>query len=188
MGTLRHKGNKGEVVKNYLPLFVGIAIGLLIYHIFFKPETDTITEYRETIKTDTVYVTHREIITQKGRIEHRVIRDTVIKEFKPKISHFKAVYPTVVGNAYLNGEVLGEVLKTDLRTDFRLPVITNTITKEKTVNKNIIQRGFFVGGGINNVFDYNVGAAYLGRGFLINADYTPKTELVSVGVKVNLFK
>lgn len=189
---------------------IGIFAGALIYDWFLLPEVETSTKETTTKTTSTEYKDLKETIdlsnwenlvdSLKSELKrkpkviiHEVLRDTIIEGYKPKIQAFRAMFPTSIGNAYLSGEVLGEVLKTSLSTDFKIPVVTNTITNEKTTTKTIIQKGLFLGGGFSNQMDYQLGAAYLGNGFMVNVDYTPKpqyleTSLIQANIKINPFK
>jgi hypothetical protein len=172
--------------RNYTTLVAvvaGVLIGFFTCKWLFVPKVQTVVEYRETIKTDTVFVPVKEFVTVTD-IRHRVIRDTVlIDTYKPRIQAFSGTFPFTYGNAYLTGEVLGEVLRADLRTDFKMPVITNTITKEKTTTTTIIQKGLFVGGGINSAQEFHVGAAYLGKNFMIGYDFQPGIQSHQIGFK-----
>lgn len=173
---------------------IGIFAGALIYDWFLLPEIETKTELVTTIQVDTVFVPVKETVyLTKEKIKHKYLRDTVLIGYNPKIKGYSAIFPLLYGDAYLNGEVLGEVLSMNLKTDFKIPSVTNTITNEKTTMKTIIQKGIFVGGGFSNQMDYQLGAAYLGNGFMVNVDYTPKpqyleTSLIQANIKINPFK
>jgi hypothetical protein len=189
---------------------IGIFAGALIYDWFLLPEVETSTKETTTQTTTTEYKDLKETIdlsnwenivdSLKSELKrkpkviiHEVLRDTIIEGYKPKIQAFRAVFPTSIGNAYLSGEVLGQVMKTSLSTDYKIPVITNTIINEKTTTRTIVQKGIFVGGGFSNQMDYQLGAAYLGNGFMVNVDYTPKpqyleTSLIQANIKINPFK
>lgn len=118
--------------RNVLLVIIGIVIGVILYHIFFRPEIKIITE--TVTKTDTVYIVHRDTVRlTRTQIKHEYLRDTVLINFEPKINRFKATFPIANGNAYVSGEVLGEVLKMDLNTDLKLPIVTNTITNTRTI-------------------------------------------------------
>jgi hypothetical protein len=191
----------------YIAVFVvGLVAGLLLYHFFMKPEKETIHTYSEKIETVVDSTLVEEIsnlsnyidsleakLGKMPPIKHVYLRDTVLIEpIEPKIKQFSATFPLLYGNAHLSGEVLGEVLKTSLRTDFRIPTVTNTVTKEKTTTTTIIQKGFFVGGGFSNTTDWHVGAAYLGKGYLVELNYTPtptfvENPYIQASIKINPF-
>lgn len=199
------------MVMKYYPyiavLILGGIAGFVIARLLLDPVVDTV--YKEHTKIETRvdstllaeysalsnYADSLEIaLGKKPKVEirHIVLRDTILAPgYVPKIQAFSATFPLLYGNAYLEGEVLGEVRKTSLRTDFRIPVVTNTITTEKTAETTIIQKGIFVGGGFSNQFDYQIGAAYLGNGFMANVDYTPRPRylndpLITANIKINL--
>ncbi len=191
----------------YIAVFVaGVVAGLFLYHFFMKPEKETVHTYSERVETtiDSTLVTEiselsnyiDSLESQLGKprpFKHIYLRDTVLIEpIEPKIKQFSATFPLLYGNAHLDGEVLGEVLKTSLRTDFRIPTVTNTVTKEKTTTTTIVQKGFFVGGGFSNTTDWHVGAAYLGKGYLVELNYTPTPTFaenpdIQASIKINPF-
>jgi hypothetical protein len=167
---------------------LGFVLGLLVYGWFLKPESETIIEYKESIKSDTVYVVQKDTVTlYRDKIVHEYLRDTILlTSWKPSIKAFRAVYPVLYGNVHLSGEVLGEVLKTSITTDFKLPQITNTITKEKTTTIIKKPTGFYAVGGFNSDFRYSVGATFLRDRSMIGYRYQPQTDIHSmeVGFKI----
>jgi hypothetical protein len=166
-------------------LILGIVLGLVIYGYFLKPDIETRVEYRETIKTDTVYVTKTETIT-KTQFKYIYERDTIIENYQPKIRGFKELYPFTYGNVSITGEVLGELRYINITADFRLPTVTNTITKEK--NTTIIKKpsGIFLTAGMNSNLTPSIGGMYLRDKSLINYSYQPSIQVhsISVGWKV----
>jgi hypothetical protein len=179
------------MIRDIHPLSFGIlgfVLGLVIFSIFLKPESETIIEYKETIKSDTVFVVQKDTVTlYRDKIKHEYLRDTILlPQWKPSIKGFKAVYPVLYGNIHLSGEVLGEVLKTSITTDFKIPTITNTITKEKTTTIIKKPTGFYAVGGIDSNFSYSVGGLYLRDKSVIGYSYQPSVRVhsVSLGWKV----
>lgn len=167
-------------------LILGFVLGLVIFSIFLKPETETLIEYKEFRTTDTVYIQHVDTV-EITKIKHEYLRDTVLIDYKPKINSFKAVYPLTYGNVYLSGEVLGEVLKTSITSDLKLPTITNTITKEK--NTTIIKKptGIYLVGGINSNLSPSIGGLYLRDKSIIGYSYQPSIQVHSVSVGWKIF-
>ena len=155
----------------------GILFGGWLYQIFLIPKTETVIEYKETIKTDTVYLTLRDTVyLKKVNLKQTFIRDTVfIKPYEPKINQFKATYPLLYGNVYLEGEVLGEVLKTSIMTDFKIPSVTNTITKETKTVKIKKPTGLYAVGGLHSDLKLYYGATYV-------------RDRVMIGYKIRLDK
>jgi hypothetical protein len=169
----------------YILFFVG---GFIACYLLFKPESETIIEYKETIKSDTVYLTVKDTVyLDRTKIKHEYLRDTVLIDYKPKINAFTSTFPLLYGNAYLKGEVLGEVLKTSLTTDFRIPQVTNTITKEK--NTTIIKKptGIYAVGGILSNSSYSVGASYLRDKSMFGYRYQPQVKIHSLEVGFKVF-
>jgi hypothetical protein len=168
---------------------LGFVLGLLVYGWFLKPESETIIEYKETIKSDTVFVVQKDTVTlYRDKIKHEYLRDTILlPQWKPSIKGFKAVYPVLYGNIHLSGEVLGEVLKTSITTDFNIPTITNTITKE--TNTTIIKKakGIYGTVGSNTDLNISIGATYLNDKSLIGYEYKPQIKLHSVRVGWKIF-
>jgi hypothetical protein len=173
----------------YLIAFVlGLLFGAWLYHAFLKPESETIIEYKETIKSDTVYLTVKDTVyLDRTKIKHEYLRDTILIDYEPKINSFTATFPLLYGNVYFKGEVLGEVLKTSLTTDFKIPQVTNTITKEK--NTTIIKKptGIYAVGGVNSNFSYSVGASYLRDKSMFGYRYQPQVKIHSLEVGFKVF-
>tara|TARA_R110000772_G_scaffold145504_1_gene255446 strand:+ start:8773 stop:9279 length:507 start_codon:yes stop_codon:yes gene_type:complete len=160
-------------------LILGLGIGYLVAQ-YFQHENTIIETVTET-KIDTVFVEIRDTIRiTRTEIKHEYLRDTFLLEpIKPEIKAFKASFPFLYGNAYLEGEVLGEVLKTSLRTDFKLPTITNTITNTTTIIKK--PSGLFLTAGAGNNFSTPyIGAIFIKNKFLIGLN----TSGAQVGYKL----
>lgn len=151
------------VGNKFIVLAIIFLIGLIAGYLLFDWQNKesviikTVTESR----IDTVYIEIRDTIrlTEKD-IEYRYLRDTVIKEYKPIISHFKTSFPLLNGNAYLEGEILGKLLKTTFTTDFKIPSVTNTITNTTTIIKK--PSGLFLMAGVQD----NFSAPYIGAIFI----------------------
>jgi hypothetical protein len=173
----------------YLIAFaLGLLFGAWLYHAFLKPESETIIEYKETIKSDTVYLTVKDTVyLDRTKIKHEYLRDTILIDYKPQINAFSATFPLLYGNVVLQGKVLGEVLKTSLTTDFKIPQVTNTITKEK--NTTIIKKptGIYAVGGVNSNFSYSVGASYLRDKSMFGYRYQPQMKIHSLEVGFKVF-
>jgi hypothetical protein len=129
---------------------------------------------------DTVYV-------PKMSIKSQILRDTVLVNYQPKISLFKASIPSEYGSTHLSGEVLGEVLKMTATNDFKIPVVTNTITNTET--KTIVQKakGIYLGAGVNSLLDPLAKVSYLDNKYLFTYQYQPVTKIHTLGVSKKLF-
>lgn len=118
----------------YLQFFI---YGLLFYHLFLGKRTVTVVEEKETIvkETDTLYVELPKdtIFIPLDNIKQVVIRDTVIVDYKPLVRAYFATYENLYGNLKIHGDVLGELMSMEFVPDFRFPVVTNTVTKTRTV-------------------------------------------------------
>jgi hypothetical protein len=123
----------------------------------------------------------------KTKIKTEVLRDTLLIDYKPKISLFKTSIPSEYGSTHLSGEVLGEVLKMTATNDFKIPVVTNTITNTET--KTIIKKakGIYLGAGINSLLDPSVKVSYLDNKYLFQYGYQPVTKIHTLGVSKKLF-
>jgi hypothetical protein len=165
---------------------IGIIIGLFLYDWFLVPEVQTKVEIRTETKTDTVYFSHVDTV-YIDKIRHEFIRDTIIKDYKPKIQAFSSDFPTLYGNASVNGEVLGEVLKMSLINDFKIPTVTNTVTTEKTVTNTIIRNGLFVGCSINQDINLIPSLWYQKGDWIYQYQYNVNLNSHAVGVGRRLF-
>ena len=167
---------------------ISAIIGALICYWLLKPEIEVKTEIKETIKTDTVFITLRDTIRiNRTEIKHEYLRDTILIDFKPKISLFKTSKSFLYGNTHISGEVLGEVLKMDITNDFKIPQVTNTITRtEKTTIKEK-PKGFYLGLGVNNQLSPFGMVNYLDNQFIFSYQYQPFQQTHSVGVSKRLF-
>jgi len=158
-------------IGKYIHLIGTFAVGFFFCWFFFRPEIKVVTD--TVTKTDTVYVTKIDTIrVNRTQLKHEYLRDTVVIDFKPKISLFETTFHTIHGNAYLSGEVIGEVLKSDLITDFKIPVVTNTITNTRTIMKK--EKGLFLGPGLvvdESNFSPTVNADYLNGKSLVGYSY-----------------
>ena len=74
--------------------------GILVAYIFFpKPESETVYKFETITKTDTLFVDKLETVyVPKTKIKTEVLRDTILIDFKPQISHFKTTLPFEYGN------------------------------------------------------------------------------------------
>ena len=171
-------------------LIVGILLGFIGYDFFLaSDEIGYKVMYKETTKTDTVYIHEFDTVyLTKKDIKHVYLRDTILIEpIEPKIKAFKATFPLLYGNAYLNGEVLGEVLKTSLITDFRIPTVTNTITKEKTETITKETMGIYAGAAINNLLQPSIIASYQDKRYIFSYQYQMNTQAHQIGVQKKIF-
>ncbi len=172
--------------KLIIATIAGVIIGLLLYDSFLVPEVSTRVEVLETIKSDTVYISHRDTIRIRD-VKYIYERDTIIENYQPKIRGFKEFYPTMYGNISINGEVLGELRYVDVNHDFKIQTVTNTITKEKTVTNTVLSRGLYLGGSINSLMQYSVSASYVDSRYLFQYQYQPQINVHQIGVAKKLF-
>jgi hypothetical protein len=163
--------------------------GILVAYIFF-PKTDQETVYKfETVtKTDTLMVEVKDTVyVPKKWIKSQIIRDTVIIDFKPQISHFKTTLPFEYGNTYVSGEVLGEVLKMTATNDYKIPVVTNTITETKTETIVKKAKGIYLGAGVNSLIQPSASVNYLDNKYLFTYQFQPLQKVHQIGVAKKLF-
>jgi hypothetical protein len=165
-----------------------IAGVILAFILFPRPEQETVYKFETKVETDTIY-THvvDTIYVPKTKIKTEVLRDTILLDFKPKISLFKTSFASDYGSTHVSGEVLGEVLKMTATNDFKIPVVTNTITNTET--KTIIQKpkGIYLGAGVNSLIQPSAKVSYLDNKYLFEYQYQPVTKIHTLGVSKKLF-
>jgi hypothetical protein len=161
---------------------------ILTFVIFPRPEQETVYKFETKVETDTIY-THvvDTIYVPKTKIKTEVLRDTLLIDYKPKISLFKTSIPSEYGNTHVSGEVLGEVLKMTATNDFKIPVVTNTITETKTETIVKKPKGLYLGASINSLLDPGAKVAYLDNKYLFQYQYQPVTKVHTLGISKKLF-
>jgi hypothetical protein len=168
-----------------ISFLAGLILAFVIYP---KPEEETVYKFETKVETDTIY-THvvDTIYVPKTRIKTEVLRDTILVDFKPKISLFKTSIPSEYGSTHVSGEVLGEVLKMTATNDFKIPVVTNTITNTET--KTIIKKpnGIYLGAGVNSLLQPSAKVSYLDNKYLFEYQFQPMEGVHQIGVSKKLF-
>jgi hypothetical protein len=164
---------------------IGVVLTFIIYP---KPEFETVYKTKTERLTDTLYITSTDTVyIPKTRIKTQVLRDTVLIDFKPQISHFNASFPFEHGSTIVSGEVLGEVLKMTATNDYKLPVVTNTITETKTETIVVKPKGFYLGAGVNSLLQPNAKVAYLDNKYLFTYQFQPLQGVHQIGVAKKIF-
>jgi hypothetical protein len=168
---------------------IAFLIGVLLTFVIYpKPEQETVYKYETVTKTDTLIVEVKDTVyVPKTKIKTQVLRDTILLDFKPKISQFKTTLPFEYGNTYISGEVLGEVLKMSATNDFKIPVVTNTITETKTETIVKKAKGIYLGAGVNSLLDPSASVSYLDNKYLFTYQYQPLQKVHQIGVSKKLF-
>ena len=163
--------------------------GIIIAFIFYpKPESETFYKFETVTKTDTLIVEVKDTVyVSKTKIKTEVLRDTILIDYKPQISQFKASFPFEYGSTNVSGEVLGEVLKMTAINDFKIPVVTNTITETKT--ETIVQKpkGIYLGATVNSLLQPGAKLSYLDNKYLFSYQYQPLEKLHTLSVSKKLF-
>jgi hypothetical protein len=163
--------------------------GILVACIFFpKTESETVYKFETVTKTDTLIVEVKDTVyVPKTKIKTEVLRDTVLINFKPQISHFNASFPFEYGSTNVSGEVLGEVLKMTATSDFKIPVVTNTITNTET--KTIVEKpkGIYLGASVNSLLQPGAKVSYLDNKYLFSYQFQPLEKLHTLSVSKKLF-
>lgn len=164
-------------------------IGAIVAIILFpKKEVETIYKTTTKIEKDTIYVASTDTIyIPKTMIKTKVLRDTVLLEYKPKISLFQASFPFEHGSTKVSGEVLGEVLKMTAINDYTIPVVTNTITETKTEKVIVKPKGVYLGAGVNSMLRPSGKVSYLDNKYLFEYQYSPMDGVHHVGVSKKIF-
>ena len=164
---------------------MGVIVAVIL---FPKKEIETIYKSTTKIEKDTIYLASTDTIyIPKTKIIPKVLRDTILLDYKPKISLFQASFPFEYGSTKVSGEVLGEVLKMTAVNDYKIPVVTNTITETKTEKVIVKPKGVYLGAGINSMLRPSVKAAYLDNKYLFEYQYSPMDGVHHVGVSKKLF-
>lgn len=180
-----------ELLKNerkliaILSFLAGVILAFIIYP---KPEAKSVYKFQTVTKTDTLFITSTDTVyIPKTKIKTEVIRDTILVNYKPKISLFKASFPSTYGSTNVSGEVLGEVLKMTAINDYRLPIVTNTTTETKT--ETIVQKakGIYLGAGITSLLQPSAKVSYLDNKYLFQYQFQPFEKIHSVSVSKKLF-
>jgi hypothetical protein len=163
--------------------------GIIVAYIFLpKPESETFYKFKTVTKTDTLIVEIKDTVyVPKTKIKTEVLRDTVLVDYKPQISHFNASFPFEYGSTNVTGEVLGEVLKMTATSDFKIPVVTNTITNTET--KTIVEKpkGIYLGASVNSFLQPGAKVSYLDNKYLFSYQFQPLEKLHTVSVSKKLF-
>lgn len=163
--------------------------GIIVAYIFLpKPESETFYKFKTVTKTDTLIVEVKDTVyVPKTKIKTEVLRDTVLVDYKPQISHFNASFPFEYGSTNVTGEVLGEVLKMTATSDFKIPVVTNTITNTET--KTIVEKpkGIYLGASVNSLLQPGAKVSYLDNKYLFSYQFQPLEKLHTVSVSKKLF-
>ena len=168
---------------------ISFLIGaVLTFVVYPKPEFETVYKTKTERLTDTLYITETDTIyIPKTRIKKEVLRDTVLIDFKPKISRFETSFPFEYGSTKVSGEVLGEVLKMTATNDYKLPVVTNTITETKTETIVVKPKGFYLGAGVNSLLKPSASVSYLDNKYLFTYQFHPMEKVHQIGVAKKLF-
>ena len=182
---MNYSTDKQKIKIAILAFIAGIIIAFIFYP---KPEAETFYKFETVTKKDTLIVEVKDTVyVPKTKIKTEVLRDTILIDFKPKISQFNASFPFEYGSTNVSGEVLGEVLKMTAINDFKIPVVTNTITKTKT--ETIVQKpkGIYLGATVNSLLQPGAKVAYLDNKYLFSYQYQPLQKVHQIGVAKKLF-
>ncbi len=168
-----------------ISFLIGVILAFVVYP---KPEIESVYKKKVEVKTDTLYVTLSDTIyVPKTKIKTQIVRDTVLIDFKPKISLFESTFPFEHGSTKVSGEVLGEVLKMTATNDYKFPVVTNTITETKTETIVVKPKGIYLGAGVNSLLQPNANVSYLDNKYLFTYQFQPLQKIHQIGVSKKLF-
>lgn len=164
---------------------IGAVVAIIL---FPKRELETVYKTKYERLTDTLYITSTDTVyIPKTKIKTKVLRDTVLLEYKPKISLFETTFPFEYGSTKVSGEVLGEVLKMTATNDYKLPVVTNTITETKTETIIKKSKGIYLGAGINSLLEPSAKVGYLDNKYFFEYQFNPFIRVHQIGVSKKLF-
>lgn len=168
---------------------ISFLIGVILAFVVFpKRELETVYKTKVERLTDTLYINSTDTVyIPKTRIKKQVLRDTVLIDFKPKISRFETSFPFEYGSTSVSGEVLGEVLKMTATNDYKLPVVTNTVTETKTETIVVKPKGIYLGAGVNSLLQPSANVSYLDNKYLFTYQFQPLQKVHQIGVAKKLF-
>jgi len=168
---------------------ISFLIGVLLAFVIFpRPESETVYKFETVTKTDTLMLEVKDTVyVPKIGIKSQIIRDTILIDYKPKISQFNASFPFEYGSTNVSGEVLGEVLKMTATSDYKIPVVTNTITNTET--KTIVEKpkGIYLGAGVNSLIQPSASVSYLDNKYIFQYQFQPLQKIHQIGVAKKLF-
>lgn len=168
---------------------ISFLAGVIVAFLFYpKPETEEVYKFTTKTETDTVFIQEIDTLhVTKKEIKTEYLRDTVLIDFKPKISQFNASFPFEYGNTKVSGEVIGEVLKMTATSDYTIPVVTNTITNTET--KTIIKKskGLYLGANVNSLLQPGANISYVDDKYIFQYQYQPLSGVHQIGVAKKLF-
>jgi hypothetical protein len=174
-----------RILTSIISFIAGIILAFLIMP---KPEEETVYKFKSVTKTDTLILEVKDTVyVPKKWIKSHILRDTVLKEYKPTISLFSTTTPFEYGNTHVSGEVLGEVLKMRVTNDFKIPVVTNTITETKTETVIKKPKGIYLGASVNSLLQPAASVAYLDNKYIFEYQYQPLQNIHQIGVSKKLF-
>jgi hypothetical protein len=168
---------------------ISFLIGVILAFVVFpKRELETVYKTKVERLTDTLYITSKDTVyIPKNKIKTQVVRDTILIDFKPKISRFETTFPFEHGSTSVSGEVLGEVLKMTAINDYKLPVVTNTITETKTETIVLKPKGIYLGAGVNSLLQPSASVGYLDNKYFFQYQFQPLQGVHQIGVSKKLF-
>jgi len=164
---------------------IGAVVAIIL---FPKRELETVYKTKYDRLTDTLYITSTDAVyIPKTKIKTKVLRDTILLEYKPKISLFETTFPFDYGSTKVSGEVLGEVLKMTATNDYAVPVVTNTITETKTETIIKKSKGIYLGAGVNSLLQPSAKVGYLDNKYLFQYQFQPLEKIHTLSVSKKLF-
>jgi len=168
---------------------IAFIAGMILAFVFYpRPEQETIYKFTTKVETDTIYTQVRDTVyVPKMWIKSQVLRDTILVNYQPQISLFKASIHSEYGSTHLSGEVLGEVLKMTATNDFKIPVVTNTITETKTETIIKKPKGIYLGASVNSLLDPGAKVSYLDNKYLFSYQFQPLEKLHTLSVSKKIF-
>lgn len=168
-----------------ISFFAGIVLAVIL---FPKKEIETIYKTTTKTETDTIFVKKIDTLyLEKSQIKTKDLRDTTIKEYKPKIRLFTASFPFENGSTKVTGEVLGEVLKMSASNEYSLPVVTNTTTIDNVSTIAVKPKGIYLGVGITSLLQPSAKLSYLDNKYLFSYEFEPLQRVHQISVSKKLF-
>jgi hypothetical protein len=185
-------------------------LGLVAYHLLFRPEiTETTVTVTETV-VDTTYqklylnlkaevddyetlndsIEYYQKLYQKELGNIKLVSDTVFKDkpFEAPLRRFTGLQVHLYGLTRYNALVAGNLLDLDINSEFDLPKVTNTIYTTTTNTRTIEPKGrLFVGVSASQKLDWAGSASYVAKDWSFDYSYQLEEGIHWAGIKRRVF-
>lgn len=181
-------------MKLLTPLIAGIILGLVAYHMLFRPEVkteivETVTEVIDSTYIDLYIdlkmkidkyenlndsIDYYQTLYQKELGNTKLVHDSVFveKPFSAPLRRFTGSKVHLYGLTRYNALVAGQLMDLDINSEFSIPKVTNTIYRDRTVTRTIQEGGsLWFGSALSHDMNLAPMAAYQNKGWQIGYKY-----------------